>query len=334
MSRMTFLQKPTLSQLYQAVAENHHYRRVRIAESEGGRLYRKYGLNLIHRPNPDSIEISFPRLPRADASQAIDAAIRFCRRRWTLDGLYCWSLSPSKPPELGALLAARGFLRNFRPRWMWLDMSKMKTHHSRPRELKVELVKDDVIWDVDDLPYYHPEDAINWRKTNSANPRRIWRFVARLNGEIAGQSMVSLTTGKLGIACIFDVGVRPAFRNRGIGKAVTIAACEHARDLDCQHAMLTGTGETMYRQIGFEVVGYGQTWICREGLKSRLPTKIQIAFYEAIGMGDINTLDTLARHMKSETLSRPLPGGMSPIQLAVEMNQSASIKWLVQRLNA
>lgn len=331
---MTFLQSPTLNQLYQAVAENHHHRRVRIAESEGGRLYRKYGLNLIYRPNPDQVEISFPRLTRADAGQAIDAVVRHCRRRWTLAGLYCWSLSPSRPPELGALLAARGFRRNFRPRWMWLDMSRMRTDHSRPRGLKVELVEDDVIWDVDDLPYYSREAAINWRKTNRADPRRIWRFVARLNGEIAGHSMVNLTTGKLGIACMFDVGVRPAFRNRGIGKAVTIAACEHARDLGVRHAMLTGTGEALYRQIGFETIGYGQTWICREALKSRLPTRKLIAYYEAIGRGDIDVLDALAKHTKSETLRRPLPGGLTPIQLAVEMNQSAYVKWLVQRLNS
>ena len=49
----------------------------------------------------------------------------------------------------------------------------------------------------------------------------VWHFAAWLKGEPVGHSTLCLTTGALGIAGIYDVGVVPDARNQGIGKAVS-----------------------------------------------------------------------------------------------------------------
>ncbi len=127
-------------------------------------------------------------------------------------------------------------------------------------------------------------------------PRQIWHFVAWLDGQPVGHSTLCLTRGSLGIAGIYGVGVAPTARNRGVGKAVVAAACQQARELGARIAMLNGTGERMYRQLGFERLGYGQTWwlnVMR--LVMRWPSQQRIALAEAVGRGDLGALAALAR---------------------------------------
>ena len=328
-----FLQNPALSQLLQAAADNHIYWMGDTAESVGGKIVAEGGATWIYTPHKAQVEIAFPRLKKETARQTIDRIVRSCRRR-SLKRLACWSLSPSQPRDLGALLVARGFGWGWRPRWMWLDLARMNTDYSKPRGLKIDIAGDDDVWDIDDLPYYNRKEAEGWRILNHASPRRAWQFIASIKGEVVEQTKLNLTTGSLGIAGIYNVGVRRSFRNLGIGKAVLIAALQYAKDQGCAHAMLNGTGERVYRQIGFELIGYGQTWGCKEALHTRLPTRNQIAFFEAIGRSDIQTLDQLASKMPSKTLNKPLVSGMTPMKLAVEMEQKASARWLVEKLSA
>jgi ribosomal protein S18 acetylase RimI-like enzyme len=70
-----------------------------------------------------------------------------------------------------------------------------------------------------------------------------------------------------GIAGIYDMGVVPSHQRQGIGRALTLAACRLGRELGCTHAVLnaTGEGEPLYRAVGFESLGMGQTWWLHPG---------------------------------------------------------------------
>jgi GNAT superfamily N-acetyltransferase len=115
-------------------------------------------------------------------------------------------------------------------------------------------------WEAPQLPYYDRATAAEEQAIAGLHPRQLWHFAATLDGEIVGHCLLFATRGLLGVAGIYDVGVVPAARDRGVGKAVVAAACQHARRLGCFHALLNATGERMYRQLGFERLGYGWTW--------------------------------------------------------------------------
>ena len=205
----------------------------------------------------------------------------------------------------------------------------MRANQPKPDKLRIELIDGPTEWDVDDLPYY---DAISESIRLAASrftPQRIWHFGAWLDGKPVGHSAVCMTTGALGIAGIFDVGVVPGARNQGIGKAITIAACSHGQKMGCRYAMLNGTGDRMYRQIGFETISYGRTWWLNVArLEANPPTPAIVAFAEAVGRGDIDSLVDLAEQIERESFDNPLTNGMTPIELAVKLGKSTSAQWL------
>ncbi len=329
---MTFLTKATSTTLQRAAADNHIAWMVDAAMSSGGSFREEDGVTWVHTPHKAQAEITFPVLPRDTAARTIDLILRSCRRL-SLRRLACWSLWPSRPPELGAILVARGFTWNWKPRWMWLDLCNLKTDHGSPAGLDVGLVEDDEpTWEVDDLPYYDPVEAKGWTWLHRATPRRSWQFVARIDGQVVGHTKLNVTTGPLGVAGIYNVGVRPAFRGRGIAKAVIGEALQQALRLGCRHALLNGTGERVYRQLGFELLGYGQTWVCKEALTGRRVPQRRRLFIEAIGRADIPEMERLCHGQSSAAVNRALPGGMTPMQLAVEMGQPRVVRWFVDRL--
>jgi GNAT superfamily N-acetyltransferase len=278
--------------------------------------------------------IAFPRLTAASAGARLDAVMEECRQRRPLRMVGCWSLLPSEPPELGALLFARGFQGGWQPHWMWLDLAAIRTEHAYPESLKIEPVEAAPEWDVEDLPYYSRKDAARMHAAIQARPYRIWQFVARLEGKVVGHTALNLTTGPLGVAGIYNVGVIPAARKRGIGTAVTAAACLFAREIGCRHALLnaTGLGEPVYRRLWFQSIGYGQTWWWPgERIDAPPPTPLQVAVAEALGRGDHAALTRLAPEMPPEMPSAVLPCGMTPLELAVETGQPASAEWLIER---
>ena len=73
---------------------------------------------------------------------------------------------------------------------------------------------------------------------------------------------MNVSTGRLGVAGMYDVGVRADARRRGIGRALTAAACSLARAQGCRYATLNATfeGELLYAALGFRTVGVAQTW--------------------------------------------------------------------------
>lgn len=328
----TFLEDPTPNQLLRAVASNHRWWMIRSTRSAGGEVRRQKGVAWVYTPSPGGeVAIPFPHLSGASPGDQLDDITSYYRARRPVRGVTFWSLDPPKPSDLAARLAARGFEWSFRPHWMWLDLGKMRTYHPEPAGVRIEPVEDEAPWDVEDLPYYSRDAVAHQHALRHMRPRRVWRFGAWLDGRIAGHATLHLTTGRLGVAGIYSVGVVPAARNRGIGVAVTLAVCELARQLGCRHALLNSTemGERVYGRIGFESLGYGQTWFLSEDvLTSEPPTRTQVAFVEAVGRGDIGALDSVGRRMSPHDLDAPLPAGLTPVQLAARTSQPASAEWL------
>jgi hypothetical protein len=127
------------------------------------------------------------------------------------------------------------------------------------------------------------------------------------------------------------MGVLPAFRNRGIGKAITTEVCKVAWELGCPVAGLNATplGVPVYRRLGFEDAGEGQTWeLTDEAFAAEAPTDLMVAFAEAIGMGDVTALDRLAPDLTGALEAR-LACDLTPLQLAARFGQRAAAEWLI-----
>ena len=330
-----FLDTATPAQLLRAVASNHRTWFARIARVAGGEMRHDTGVVWIHTPGPNGeVTIPFPRLDVRKAGEQLDAAVRRCHGLDRLRHVSCWSLRErTSPPDLGVRLAARGFEWGWRPHWMALDLQQVGENPPLPSGLRVALVPHEAVWDVQDLPYYDRETARRLHALAQVRPRRVWHFAAWMGERPVGQSVLHLTTGRLGVAGIFNVGVVPDSRGRGVATAVMNAALRFARELGCRYALLNSTemGEVLYRSLGFATLGYGQTWWLHQNVLDREPpTQLEVAFAEAVGRGDIATLDTLAHRLPVEVLDAALPCGLTPVQFAVKTGHPESVAWLVR----
>lgn len=87
-------------------------------------------------------------------------------------------------------------------------------------------------------------------------PGTLVRFTGRVGGALAGTAVL---LARHGVAGLYVITVRPGFRRRGIGTALTNAALAAARDRGLTLATLHATpdGEPVYRRMGFtEVARY------------------------------------------------------------------------------
>jgi GNAT superfamily N-acetyltransferase len=320
----------TPDELIRAAAANHIAWFTANALASGGETRREAGVTWTLTPGSDGeAVIAFPSLTRDNAGPTLDAILEECRRSQAAK-VSCWTALPStRPSDLGARLAARGFEWGWKPHWMALDLARLRAADFPLLEgLHIVLAPDWPDWDVDDLPYYTRRPTVPVTETRRA-PRRMWRFGAWLDGRIVGQSLLVLTTGRFGVAGIYNVGVVPDARCRGVGRAITLAACQWARALGCRWATLNAA-TNIYARLGFVSLGEGQTWWMHgPTLAAPLPTPAQVAFAEAIGRGDTRALNALRLSGdRPADLDAPLPNGMTPMALAVAARQPAAAEWL------
>jgi GNAT superfamily N-acetyltransferase len=283
--------------------------------------------------DPAEVTIPFPRHVGRAFGALLDSLLPHCRRL-PIRSVSCWALEEGASREPGARLLARGFEWGWQPHWMWLDLLKLRTDYPAPAGLRVEWIQDDAEWEGyehRDLPYYSPNAPI-YRQTARSHNRSVWRFGAWLDGEPVGHSTLHLTAGRLKVAGIFNVGVIPEACGQGVGKAVTAAACRFAREKGCRYAVLnsTGPGEPVYRRIGFETLGFGQTWwMHRPVLDAPSPSAGEVAFLEAVGLGDLDALNRMGNEMDTERLNAPALCGLTPLEIAVKTHQPQAAEWLV-----
>ncbi|HET9222077.1 MAG TPA: GNAT family N-acetyltransferase [Roseiflexaceae bacterium] len=327
-----FLQAATPALLESAVAANHREYFIQYARAARGEVHEAAGVAWTDPGPAGEPMVLFPQLDSHLAGQQLDTIVQFYRQRQPNQLVGCWSLAPPQPHDLDVRLLARGFQPGWRPCWMWLDLHKLATDCVVPEGVRIELLETAPTWEASELPYYHRATAAIEHAMGDFLPRRIWHFVAWLAGEPVGHSTLFLTYGRLGVAGIYGVGVVPGARDRGIGKAVTAAVCRHAQSLGCRHALLNATGERMYRQLGFERIGYGWTWWLNvDSLNAHPPSPARVALAEAIGRGDLGALAALARQGWDEPLDAPLANRMTLLELAAHAQQPVSAEWLVDQ---
>lgn len=272
--------------------------------------------------------VAFPDLMADKAGERLDELVNFYLRR-PPKGAGCWSLDPPRPADLGVRLLARGFQPGWRPRWMALDLGDVRTDHPEPAGLSVTRDNTSSLDRVKNLPY---AQVIVPGSRLAEMPGQWTRFVARLNGKIVAHSVVFLSTGPLGAAGIYHVGVVPQARRQGIGKAVTLAACLYARDKGYRYAVLNSTdpGRRTYEQLGFVTVGEGWTWwLVTDRLLAHPPAPGEVQLAEAVGRGDLPVLAALRSRYTAAEVNRPMTNGMSLMQLAVHCRQPAAGEWLL-----
>lgn len=317
-------------QLVRAVASNHRELFRQEAIALGGRMMQANGLSWTSGTPHSTSMIAFPEMADENAGQQLDDIIAFYLRQ-PPGGAACWSLDPTVPADLGVRLLARGFQPGWRPHWMAADLTQLIMQHAQPNNLRIVQDNDSSLLAVQDLPYVR---VVVPHSSTAAFPGQWARFVASVRGKVVGQSVVFLTSGPLGVAGIYHVGVVPASRSKGIGKAVTLAACLYAQERGYRYAVLNSTeaGKRPYRQLGFESTGDGWTWwLITERLLAQPPEPSEVRLAEAIGRGDLVELGVLGPIMGAATVNKTLTNGMSLVQLAVHCRQADAAEWLIAR---
>jgi len=267
------------------------------------------------------------------APEAMDAALAWLDTTGSPEVL-AWSALPNADADI--LLISRGLCTGFRPLWM---VRSTAAPLPAPRldagvEIRVATGADrGAITAAIDVPYLssgHAAGVVDLA-TSDERPRRVWLLVARrarMLGEpqVAGAGVLHLSEheGVL-VGGIYNLGVAPAWRGRGIGTNLTIQLCRIARDEGAAAVVLNATpdGERIYRQLDFVAAGQGPTWHGPRGLLGNLPAPDAVAAAEAIARGDMAGLDPAVATRKA------LPNGASPLQVAAHFGQAEAGRWLL-----
>lgn len=129
------------------------------------------------------------------------------------------------------------------------------------RDVRVELVRN---WD--ELRDREPEAGgagatplarVRWdfrRALATESTPRLWKWIACEHGRAIGHAMYFRPGAT---ALVLDVGVVPERRGRGLGRALMLAVCRHARELGLRAAVLSASrsGVGLYQQLGFTDAG-------------------------------------------------------------------------------
>lgn len=321
------LKEATSAQLEIAVANNHKELFCLNAMAQGGAVKETNGLTYTWPGKDQEAMIAFPSLSKNTVAAQLDEMMAWYRVHLPKT-IGCWSLDPPAPEDIGVNLLARGFQPGWRPCWMALDLEAVKADHPAPADMEVYADNDTPTGDIEDLPYAGDNGAVS-PALIAAYPGRAQRFIATLNGKIAGHSCIFFTSGENGVAGLYNVGVVPSAREQGIGKAVVLAACRYAKEQGYRYAVLNGTGRRMYEQIGFKWIGNGYTWwLTSHRAFTHPPTPEQITVAEAVGRGDMHTLHRFEQQFSAPEWQAALANGMTLVQLAVHCRQPAAAEWL------
>lgn len=240
-------------ELMRAAAANQTAWMARIAEAAGGSVHRERGVTWMS--SPAGAVLAFPRLSRARLDDVLPSFLAAAK---DAPEASCWSLLPTQPPDLDTVLRSAGFREGWQAHWMATELAELDSAVSDG--IRVEVVEGD--WTATDLPWDGAGIAAVRTRLTREHPRRVWHVAAWKGDEPVGHDTLNVTTGSLGVAGIYDMGVAVQARRRGIGSALTHAALALGRAGGCELATLNATaeGELLYRRLGFRSVGFAQTW--------------------------------------------------------------------------
>lgn len=303
-----------------AGAANHLSMFATQAVASGGSADVRYAGIVAYRPGAQVL-VGFPDVPPAKASVFADEVVAFARERRPLGEVGWWTMDEGSANHLGVRLLARGFHWGWRPNWMALDIAELIEDHPRPAGL--------VVSEIDNNP---ATDRRGELRKGTTDPAVLRHFAATLDGVSVGSVMLHKSDhdGEP-VGGIYDTEVVPAARGRGVGTALTAAACRRARDIGCAHVLLNATsmGEPVYRRVGFTALGEaGQTWwMPAANLEAAPPSRHAIALVEAIGGGDLSAVRT-ALEAEPRDLTAKLLCGLTPAEIAELIGQHTTARWL------
>ena len=315
--------------LVRAAVLNHRRWFAANAEHSGGEVKTDHGVTRMITPS--EVTIAFPRLRSADADSVLDVIVSECRTVMpNIAGV--WATTPTRPRDLGARLIVRGFSVGWRPHWMAMDFRKLPPVPELPDGIRIG-VEQECDWDVEGLPYHSKKSQRVFSELAAAQPESAFHLVARSGADVVGHSVIFLTSGVLGAAGIYDVGVLPTFHRRGIGRALMQFSCDMAQSLGCHYAVLNSAASEFYESIGFDSLGWGQTWwMHRHTLEAPAAAPALVQFIAALARGDARALKSMASSGIPSNLDAPLPNGITPMDVAMVSDKpAATVAWLVER---
>ena len=348
-----------LSQLHTAIAANHIDWFHLIAQHVGGEVHQHQGVTFVYKPSPiPEVTIAFPQWSArqsarqsaresaresARSSRTLDEILDWCRAHAPIHQISCWCIDHGQPADLGARLMARGFGWGWEPHWMWLNLRTQTLPQVQLDEVVIQLENDVVGWGGDAtgeaLPYFEPPEVEAITAFMRQHPHKMGYFVAHKAGRVVGHCAALISESPIKSAGLYDVGVVPSARGRGIGLALVAMACAWAKAQGCLDVTLNSTpiGQPTYRRAGFVSLGHGQTWWMREAdlnqptLQFAPLTAAQIKLVEALGRGDVVAAEQQADVFTPTELSAPLLGrSMTLATLAQHMKQPAALDWLAR----
>lgn len=276
------------------------------------------------------------------AAHTIDRVLAWLRTRGSGDVLI-WA--PTPRPDLEIALLARGARDSFAPHWMWRPLDRPVPAFAPPAHIEIRLATAD---DRDDIlanpaiPYLDADQLATMLALGAPSMTGgpvIRVVIAREGGllrrnRVIGMGAVNLDArGPRAAANLFNLGVDPAARGRGIGTALTLAALAIARQDGAVGLGLNATpdGERVYRKLGFRSIGSGQTWFLPAARLRHPPDDETVAFGEALARGELAALDPGMAGLADLPM---LPNGEAPVVFAARFEANgradAVVRWLLR----
>jgi len=232
-----------------------------------------------------------------------------------------WAAAPHR--QIDRWLSAHGARESFTPLWMTrsahqpldpLVHNAITVRPARPNDL-VRLLE------ATDLPYYsHWQARATLRLATQDGSPEVALVVAVERDRIIGRAVLSCCDHPLGrTAGVYDVGVAPNRQRRGVGRQLMHALIDIARQQDADFVTLNATpaGEHLYRSLGFEDVGEGQTWLLPAATLRVPPPDRLVRFAMLIsGGGDLGPMRDLA--------GQQMANGDTPLAHAARFDQPES----------
>jgi ribosomal protein S18 acetylase RimI-like enzyme len=262
--------------------------------------------------------------------ETLQAAWPWLREHGSGDVLV-WSATAR--PDLDLPLLARGLDTSFVPRWMTRGLSGHLPRSSPNTSIHIHLARApdfESLRTTSNIPYVSADQLpqILELVRKPARSRRVLMLVAReqralRQSEVLGQAIVNISDGPAGrFAGLYNLGVHNDARNRGIGTALTIAACNLARDLGarCIGMNATPDGERIYQALQFRHLGDGQTWLLPGRRLANPPARDIVDLAMSIGQGTPTF---------SGRVPAVLPNGETPLTFAARFANAHAMRWLL-----
>jgi GNAT superfamily N-acetyltransferase len=182
-------------------------------------------------------------------------------------GFVWWVAPTDTPADLGSRLTAAGLTLEGLAPAMAVDLADVPVDEPPPAGLEVVPVTDAAtlrafleIVAADWVAYEGGEATSVQRRTLEAWARQIppklagepvpLRWIGRMDGAVVATSRISIGAG---VAGLYAISTLPAYRGRGIGRAMTIAALRAARSIGLRIGVLQASdlGYGVYQRLGF-----------------------------------------------------------------------------------